>query len=291
MKVLMQLFAITLLVISSTVWAAQWPEGMSFIGLKQGAWRLYGVWNGALKPIVTSSEPRTATFNVKKMNAAYIGTDGHLHEVSLSSGEDKVILAASKERALTQPVYDAAGDRLFVVGMEGGSSVGTEIVAVGPDRKTTRTVTSQPGAQFEPDASRNEWLIYSSVSCTVGCGRIIQEIWRKNLASGAAEQLTLTNAISREALPSRDGRWVYFSSNRAGNYHLWRVPFDGGAPEQLTQGVVTDISPAVDGKGNLYFVRHTADGGRLMKMDANGSIASLDLPDGIEDIRDLEILP
>jgi len=34
---------------------------------------------------------------------------------------------------------------------------------------------------------------------------------------------------------SRDGRWLYFSSNRSGQNEIWRMPMQGGEATQLTK--------------------------------------------------------
>src|SRR5262249_26993410 len=45
----------------------------------------------------------------------------------------------------------------------------------------------------------------------------------------------ITDGPSDDYLPtwSRDGKYLYFSSDRAGARRLWRVPLDGGAAEPL----------------------------------------------------------
>lgn len=40
-----------------------------------------------------------------------------------------------------------------------------------------------------------------------------------------------------DAVPSwsRDGKWIYFGSNRSGSYQVWKMPASGGAASQVTQ--------------------------------------------------------
>jgi Tol biopolymer transport system component len=33
---------------------------------------------------------------------------------------------------------------------------------------------------------------------------------------------------------SPDGKWIYFSSNRSGEFNIWKMPAAGGEPEQVT---------------------------------------------------------
>jgi Tol biopolymer transport system component/predicted Ser/Thr protein kinase len=48
---------------------------------------------------------------------------------------------------------------------------------------------------------------------------------------------------------SPDGRWMYFSSNAGGAFHLWRQRFPDGAPEQLTFGTTEEEGIAVTPDG------------------------------------------
>jgi Tol biopolymer transport system component len=67
---------------------------------------------------------------------------------------------------------------------------------------------------------------------------------------------------------SRDGHWIYFTSNRSGAQQIWRVAVAGGAPEQISRngGEASDVSP--DGKW-LYFTKKSgADG--IWKMPTDG---------------------
>lgn len=277
---------------SGLVHAEALPDGMMFIGLKDGHWRIHVVTDKGLQILETASEPRTATFNRRRGAVAYMGADDKLHEIDIHQGKDRQLLTSDKERALTQPAYSASGQTLYMVAMQGGMSAQTDILAVNLDKKETpRRVTQQPGAQFEPRAMGDHGLLYSSVSCSLGCGRIIQEVWLKDMLTERARQVTLMNAIARQPSPSIGGKWIYFSSDADAHYHIWRISSDGGAAQQITKGNAADISPALDRRSWVYFIRYEPGGTKLMRIDGDGALAALQMPDGITDIRNLEIAP
>lgn len=295
MKAFGRMIAIGLTVLSITLaqGAETWPIGMSFVGLKDGQWQLYLVAPNAEhpQPAPTALEPRTPTYHPQTGKVAYIGADGHLREITLETKTEQVLLEASPKQAYTQPAYDAEGKRLFVVALQESASVDTDIVMLDESRQKTKPVVTQPLAQFEPHFQAPDTLYYSSVPCSLGCGKIIQEIWRIHLVSGEAEQVTLLNAIARQPVVSSDRRSLYFASNKAGNYHLWRLALDTGQYQPLTRGAVTDSHPALDRDGQVYFIRHSPVGAQLMRREADGALRVLSLPAAFDDLRDLEITP
>jgi Tol biopolymer transport system component len=77
-------------------------------------------------------------------------------------------------------------------------------------------------------------------------------------AGGAARKIT--DHPDRDVLPSwsRDGRWVYFASNRTGRFEVWKVSPKGGEAIQVTRkgGHVMHESP--DAKW-LYYTKDGAE--------------------------------
>lgn len=278
-------------IISNAAHAQSWPQGLSLVGLKNENWQLFVVAKGQsnLLDISTVSEPRTPAFHLETGKVAYIAADGSLREYGIDKASNKVLLKAGRKHAYTQPAYDPVGKNLFVVELKEGTSVDTDILMLDRTKKNRKPIVIQRSAQFEPFMPTKNELYYSNVLCTVGCGKIIQEIWHMNIVSGEAKQLTMVNSIARQPFVPPGSDWLYFSSNKEGHYHIWRMNMTNNKYEQLTQGYVTDISPVMDKNNNLYFIRRSPQAVQLMHMDAKGELKPMTLPKGVTDIRDLEM--
>jgi hypothetical protein len=73
-------------------------------------------------------------------------------------------------------------------------------------------------------------------------------------SAGAATQMTFGNQVIESIQATRDGRHLLFDSNLSGFSNIYRMPIEGGKPEQLTHEsfhvFVPDLSP--DGKLLAY---------------------------------------
>ena len=81
------------------------------------------------------------------------------------------------------------------------------------------------------------------------------DIYEVDAQGGAPKRLTTSSAQDRFPHYSPDGKWIYFSSRRSGNWEVWRMPVAGG--ESQAQQVTFDGAyfsvPTAD--GTLYFSR------------------------------------
>jgi dipeptidyl aminopeptidase/acylaminoacyl peptidase len=79
----------------------------------------------------------------------------------------------------------------------------------------------------------------------------------------------LTTELSEEVAPiySRDGRWIYFASNRTGDWQVWKMPSGSGSAIQITQRGGFAASESADGK-HLYFTKQEQPG--LWRMPVPG---------------------
>jgi len=89
---------------------------------------------------------------------------------------------------------------------------------------------------------------------------------------GAWSRLTSGTAWDREPTWVKDGSAIIFSSDRSGNFDLWRIavpvqPSNGGergaAPERLTTSDEPDREPSSAPDGRVIFVRGQGDAARL----------------------------
>ena len=53
---------------------------------------------------------------------------------------------------------------------------------------------------------------------------------------------------------SHDGKWIYFASDRTGDYQIWRMPSAGGTPEKMTRNGGEDPVISPDGR-RLYYAK------------------------------------
>ncbi len=67
---------------------------------------------------------------------------------------------------------------------------------------------------------------------------------------------------------SRDGKWIYFYSDRGGEpFQLWKIPFSGGTPVRITKDGGVFAAESTDGR-SLYYAKLEAPG--IYKMPLQG---------------------
>jgi Tol biopolymer transport system component/DNA-binding winged helix-turn-helix (wHTH) protein len=75
---------------------------------------------------------------------------------------------------------------------------------------------------------------------------------------GLARPLTRGASDNVNASWSRDGKWIYFTSNRSGQWQIWKMPSEGGEPLQLTKQGGFRAFESADGKV-IYYAKTTSD--------------------------------
>ena len=93
------------------------------------------------------------------------------------------------------------------------------------------------------------------------------DIWVQDRAGSGAQWLHLTSGPSwdREPAWSADGEWVTFSSNRGGDFDLYRIRVGSAdvEPERLTTSAEAEGEPTLSADGRTVFVRGRGPTARL----------------------------
>lgn len=97
-----------------------------------------------------------------------------------------------------------------------------------------------------------QWVVWTQTRAVMTEDRseMLTHLWLAK--ADGSQRLQLTQGDKSAANPqwSPDGKWIYFSSTRSGKGNVYRIPFDGGESEQLTdlKGVLGSYRLSPDGK-------------------------------------------
>jgi serine/threonine protein kinase len=156
----------------------------------------------------------------------------------------------SSTRISTEPDFAPDGSRIAFASERSGS---WEIWTTRADGTQPLQLTNMPGQQsasprWSPDS---QTIIFDT--------RFEGHADLAMIGAQGEGMRRLTTESSDEFLPrfSRDGKWIYFFSNRGGTSQLWRMPAPSepsAAPVQLTFNGLTDAVESLDRK-HLYISR------------------------------------
>jgi hypothetical protein len=73
---------------------------------------------------------------------------------------------------------------------------------------------------------------------------------------------------------SRDGRWLFFSSDRNGGRNIWRMPWPSGPAEQVTTGGSGSRAVMSPDGEDVYYAAHSGAAAPLLAITAGGGAVS-----------------
>jgi Tol biopolymer transport system component/DNA-binding winged helix-turn-helix (wHTH) protein len=127
---------------------------------------------------------------------------------------------------------------------------------------TKKHGTSNGAAGWSPDG---RWISFDSNS---NDGKL--DVWIVEAGGGQPRQLTHGPGGSGIPSWSRDGKRIYFKSDRTGRPEIWRIPIEGGDAEQITRKGGFVGFESTDGKTLYYTKNDTGSDGLYAQPLARG---------------------
>jgi len=186
----------------------------------------------------------------------------HLQIPSRGKAPEPPVALISSTRSDFAPRYSPDGKRVAFESARGGNLEIWTCTSAGEECMQLTSI----GAEYtglpawSPDGK--ELALYSRV-------RDRSQIFAIGADGTGLRQVTSGDANHFFPGWSRDGRWIYFSSNSGGSTQLWKIPQEGGTPVQLTRGGGFASRESVDGKW-LYYTKTEAADTSLWKVPLAG---------------------
>lgn len=189
--------------------------------------------------------------NVSSVWAADIRADGTITPTRLieSNGEDG------------QPQLSPDSSRIVFSSTRTGTS---QIWLAGWDGSHPEQLTSVHAIAGTPHWSPNGEFVAFDVHEGKHAG-----IYIVRPRVGTPKRVTPSDYEAVEPVFSRDGRFIYFLSNRSGDWQVWKIPISGGGAVQVTSNGGMRLRESVTGD-RLYWIT-TFEKPRIWTMSADGS--------------------
>ncbi|MBA5249007.1 MAG: hypothetical protein FE834_05660 [Gammaproteobacteria bacterium] len=241
-------------------------------------------------PLGVTMQPKTGDLFIKDINQKF-----YHYKMYKSLLSSKPLNGFNKKNGYTQ--LRAHDDGLIAVELINGKSRKTKIVSIKSKESKPHIMLKQVSSQFHPYKYKN-YLYYANVSCKLECSPLIQEVWRKNLVSGATKQLSLLNATSYLHSVDVNNHHGFLSSNKSGFYHIARIDLQTQKITWITSGDSTNTFPSIANNGDLYFIQQKYLTSKLIILKnkqayLNGNTQNIyqeiPLPSEVQKIRYLEV--
>ena len=271
-----------------SLYAGSLPK-MAFLAYNGDSWLVcLSDSKGDVKEIKLDQEPHLFDYNFKTGEILYVGENSKVR--LYSRGKARELNLSYEKSAYTQASFSCKDDVAYVVELINKNSKSTQIMQINLKDDSLSGVIKQNSSQFElveVDANR---VIYTNLICNVGCGKLIQEIWMKDRVRADSKQLTLLNSFSNNPTIKYNDKFIFFSSNKSGNYHIWVKEVDSNKVSlELTKGDVTDSFPNSLGNGSFVYISEIKNKIFIMQGAINGDFKKIKLSKEYDKIRQLKV--
>jgi Tol biopolymer transport system component len=144
--------------------------------------------------------------------------------------------------------------KLIAISASTTTSHGSQVYVVSADGSNAKMLASAVPSYFHGWSPDGKYLAY------VGQRDKVFNLFRVPVTGGDEERLTSKPPYDDGPDYSRDGKWIYFNSERSGKWEVWRMPADGAGPDDAKAQQVTKDDfenwfphPSPDGKHLLVF--------------------------------------
>ena len=169
--------------------------------------------------------------------------------VADSDGENARIIAESSQ-PLMSPAWSPDARRVAYVSFEGNqSAIFIQTLRTGSRERVSARAGVNGAPVFSPDGRR--------LALTLSGNDGNLDIYTLDLATQVLRRITESPAIDTEPTWSRDGAWIYFTSDRQGNPQIYRAsPEPGSRAERVTFEGSYNARARIAPNGNGLVVVH-----------------------------------
>ena len=239
--------------------AAWTPDGHDLV-FSSGTYNSFGLWR---IPAKRGAEPRRLAFASDHAFAPTISRLGNRLAYVVGRGDTNIwrvdlrgparkpgnpVQFISSTLSEYEPRFSSDGKRIAFVSARSGSY---EIWVCDADASNIVQLTSFGGVGVHAP----RWsLDGGDVAFGVPVSRQREYIYLVSAKGGKPRRLTAESAAAFEGSPdwSRDGRWIYFISDRSGRIEVWRMPSKGGEAVQITRNEADQVEVSPDGRFLYY---------------------------------------
>jgi TolB protein len=229
--------------------------------------QLFGFRMPASRGTMRSSAHRAADMIYEKLTGikgvfgtkvAYVTAkqqaNGRLYSLVVSDqdGENDHIIMESKDPIMS-PAWSPDSRQLAYVSFEGSkSSIFVQTLRSGNRFQVSNKPGINGAPSFSPDGRK--------LVITLGGINGNPDIYVLDIASRQTKRLTTHRAIDTEGTWSPDGRYIYFTSDRAGGPQVYRISANGGTPERITFEGSYNARPRLSPDGTRLAMVHNDRG-------------------------------